>query len=428
MNTELSVEVSQDIAGLMHRLGTQAQAAAAQLRGATTAEKNQVLFDIAGRLQAQTRMVLTANAKDIAAAEQQGLDAALIDRLRLTEGGIAGMIQALHTIAQLDDPVGMIEHQRRLPSGIEVGQMRVPIGVLGMIYESRPNVTIDAAALCIKSSNAVILRGGKEALHSNQALALIVSEALQASPLSDHVVQLVPTPHRDAVTAMLAAKGLIDVIIPRGGKGLVEAVDTQAKVPVIRHLDGNCHVYVDRAADTVKASAIVMNAKTRRYGVCNAMETLLVHADLAPAWLPKMALDLRAAGVELRGCPQTLALCPQALPATEQDWYEEYLAPILAIKVVANADAAMQHIQHYGSGHTDAIVTEDYSLARRFLTQVDSSSVIVNASTGFADGGEFGLGAEIGISTNKLHARGPVGLLGLTTQKYIVFGDGHTRS
>lgn len=405
-----------------------AQAAAAQMRVTTTVQKNHALLTLADHLIQSAETVLSANAKDVVQAQNDGLDAALVERLRMTEAGVLAMAEAVRTVAQLDDPVGMIEHLRRLPSGIELGQMRVPIGVLGMIYESRPNVTIDAAALCLKSSNAVILRGGKEARHSNQALAQIITQTLQASALPDRAVQLITTTHRDAVTALLTAKGLIDVIIPRGGKSLVERVDAVAQVPVIRHLDGNCHVYVDEAADPVKATAIAMNAKTRRYGVCNAMETLLVHQAIAKTWLPGLVEQLLAFGVELRGCLQAQAIAPHIMPAAESDWYEEYLAPILAIKVVPNADAAMAHIQQYGSGHTDAIVTENFTLARRFLTQVDSSSVMVNASTSFADGGEYGLGAEIGISTNKLHARGPVGLLGLTTQKYIVFGDGHIRS
>ena len=424
MNSERSDTVAEQV----NTMARQAKLAAAHLRGVTTAAKNQVLMAIAEGLEQHIEALLEANAKDITAAELEGLSDAMVDRLRLSPASIQAMAQAVRMIARLDDPVGMIEHQRRLPSGIEVGQMRVPIGVLGMIYEARPNVTIDAAALCLKSSNAVILRGGKEAIHSNQALANIITQALQHSELPEHAVQLVPTTHRDAVTAMLTATGLIDVIIPRGGKGLIERVDALAKVPVIRHLDGNCHVYVDQNADLAKATAIVLNAKTRRYGVCNALETLLVHADIAQSWLPQIAAQLHAAGVELRGCPITQSYCAQAIPAVEQDWFEEYLAPILAIKVVPDAAAAMTHIGHYGSGHTDAIVTESYALARRFITEVDSSSVIVNASTGFADGGEFGLGAEIGISTNKLHARGPVGLLGLTTQKYVVFGDGHIRT
>lgn len=428
MNAELTHQQADAVAGLVQTLAQQAQAAAAQLRTATTAAKNHALLGIAAGLEKHTDTLLAANAKDLAEAQQQGLDAALIDRLRLTQPSIAAMAQAVRTVAQLDDPVGMIDHQRRLPSGIEVGQMRVPIGVLGMIYEARPNVTIDAAALCLKSSNAVILRGGKEAIHSNRALAQVVAEALAVSSLPEHSVQLVSTTHRDAVAAMVTAKGLIDVIIPRGGKGLIQLIDAIAQVPVIRHLDGNCHIYVDQAAAASKATAIVLNAKTRRYGVCNALETLLVHAAMAESWLPGMARLLQEKGVELRGCAQTQALCSGCLPATEEDWFEEYLAPILAIKVVTDAAEAMAHIQQYGSGHTDAIVTEDLTLARVFLTQVDSSSVLVNASTSFADGGEFGLGAEIGISTNKLHARGPVGLFGLTTQKYVVFGDGHIRS
>ena len=428
MNSVRTDSVSDDVANLVTTLALQAQVAATELRAVTTGAKNRALLALAERIENSAEALLAANAQDIAAAQHNGLDAAMIDRLRFTEHGLAQLAQSVRDIVQLDDPVGMIDNLRHLPSGIEVGQMRVPIGVLGMIYESRPNVTIDAAALCLKSSNAVILRGGKEAIHSNRALAALITSVLQESELPEHAVQLIPITDRDAVAAMVTAKGLIDVIIPRGGKGLIERVDALAKVPVIRHLDGNCHVYVDAAADLNKASAIVLNAKTRRYGVCNALETLLVHADIAEHWLPQMAQQLHAKGVELRGCAITQRLCELAVPASEQDWYEEFLAPILAIKVVPDAAAAMAHIGHYGSGHTDAIVTENYSLARTFLAQVDSSSVIVNASTGFADGGEFGLGAEIGISTNKLHARGPVGLLGLTTQKFVVFGDGHIRT
>lgn len=427
MNSGLTHQKAAEVAGLVTTLARQAQIAAAQLRTASTGAKNSALLAIAERLEKNVNELLQANAKDLTQAQRSGLDAALVERLRLGPSSIAAMAQAVRAIALLDDPVGMIEHQRRMPSGIEVGQMRVPIGVLGLIYEARPNVTIDAAALCLKSSNAVILRGGKEAIHSNQALAQVIAQALAASELPAHAVQLVPTTHRDAVAAMVTAKGLIDVIIPRGGKGLMTYIDTLAQVPVIRHLDGNCHVYVDQAADPAKASAIVLNAKTRRYGVCNALETLLVHADMAKSWLPHVAQLLHEKGVEIRGCLNTQKLWPQCIPASEEDWFEEYLAPVLAVKVVPNAAAAMSHIQHYGSGHTDAIVTENYATARVFLAQVDSSSVLVNASTSFADGGEFGLGAEIGISTNKLHARGPVGLLGLTTQKYVVFGDGHIR-
>ncbi|MEX0584549.1 MAG: glutamate-5-semialdehyde dehydrogenase, partial [Natronospirillum sp.] len=381
---------------------------------------------IADALRANTPTLLAANAKDVVAGKEAGLSAALLDRLALTAERIAGMITGLNQVSALKDPIGEITDMDYMPSGIQRGRMRVPLGVVGIIYESRPNVTIDATALCLKSGNTAILRGGKEAIHSNRALADVVQAGLESAGLPATAVQIINTTDRAAVGAMITMPEYVDVIVPRGGKGLIERIAADARVPVIKHLDGNCHVYIDVQADREKAFNIALNAKARRYGVCNAMETLLVHAEAVDV-LPRLAEAYAEKGIELRGCERTQALlnCPAA---TEEDWFTEYLAPILAIKVVDDAETAMAHINHYGSHHTDAIVTENFTLARRFLAVVDSSSVIINASTAFADGAEFGLGAEIGISTDKIHARGPVGLEGLTSQKYIVFGDGHTRS
>lgn len=416
----------------MHTLGQQARAAAAALAQTPTAQKNAALVAMAEAMDAARPALIAANAKDLAAAEANGLDAAMLDRLRITDAGIDAMMEGLRQVADLADPVGEITDMSYRPSGIQIGKMRVPLGVVGIIYESRPNVTIDAASLCLKSGNAAILRGGSEASHSNQAIAACVTAGLQKAGLPEYAVQVVNTTDREAVGQLISMPEFVDVIVPRGGKGLIERISKDARVPVIKHLDGNCHVYLDDEADVTKAINISINAKTRRYGVCNAMETLLVSASRAAELLPEIAQHLQEFEVELRVCEQANALLGKSssagvIAASEDDWYAEYLAPILAVKVVADMQDAINHINKYGSHHTDAIVTENYTKARQFMTAVDSSSVMVNASTGFADGFEYGLGAEIGISTDKIHARGPVGLQGLTSQKYVVFGDGHTR-
>lgn len=410
----------------MRDIGQRARQAAARMATATTAEKDAALKAIARSLEANVKPLTEANQKDLEAGMASGLSDALLDRLTLTPDRIDSMIQGLLQVASLKDPIGEISDMAYLPSGIQRGQMRVPLGVVGIIYESRPNVTIDATALCLKSGNAAILRGGKEAIHSNQALAEIVQSGLKAANMPADGVQIIQTTDRAAVGELITMPEYVDVIVPRGGKGLIERIARDARVPVIKHLDGVCHVYIDAEADRAQAQDIAFNAKTRRYGVCNAMETLLVHASVSDT-LTELAERFRDAGVELRGCNRTCALIDCA-PASEDDWYTEYLAPILSVRIVDSAEEAMDHINHYGSHHTDAIVTRDFALARRFMTQVDSASVMVNASTAFADGAEYGLGAEIGISTDKIHARGPVGLVGLTSQKYIVFGDGHIRS
>ena len=416
----------------MHTLGQQSRAAAAALAQTPTAQKNAALVAMAEAMDAARPALIAANAKDLAAAEANGLDAAMLDRLRITDAGIDAMMEGLRQVADLADPVGEITDMSYRPSGIQIGKMRVPLGVVGIIYESRPNVTIDAASLCLKSGNAAILRGGSEASHSNQAIAACVTAGLQQADLPEYAVQVVNTTDREAVGQLISMPEYVDVIVPRGGKGLIERISKDARVPVIKHLDGNCHVYLDDEADVTKAINISINAKTRRYGVCNAMETLLVSASRAVELLPEIAQHLQEFEVELRVCEQANALLGKSssagvIAASEDDWYAEYLAPILAVKVVADMQDAINHINKYGSHHTDAIVTENYTKARQFMTAVDSSSVMVNASTGFADGFEYGLGAEIGISTDKIHARGPVGLQGLTSQKYVVFGDGHTR-
>ncbi len=406
-------------------LGAAARAAGRVLATASTAQKNRALQAIADQLEEQSEAIMAANQEDLEAGRQTGLDPALLDRLTLDEVRVRSMVQGIRDVMALQDPVGEITEMEYRPSGIQVGKMRVPLGVVGIIYESRPNVTVDATALCLKSGNAAILRGGKEAIRSNQALASCVADGLAAAGLPREAVQVIGTTDRQAVGALIRADRWVDVLVPRGGKSLIERISNEATVPVIKHLDGICHVYIDEAADTAKAHAIAVNAKTHRYGVCNAMETLLVHESMTHL-LPGLAADYEATGVELRGCERTRSVIA-CTAATEEDWATEYLAPVLSIRIVASADEAMAHIARYGSQHTDAIVTENFSLARRFLAEVDSSSVIVNASTRFADGAEYGLGAEIGISTDKLHARGPVGLIGLTNQKYIVFGDGHIR-
>ena len=410
----------------MQSLGRDARAASRHIARATTNDKNAALLAIYRALEANQAQVLAANAQDMANGQASGLEAALLDRLELTPSRFAGMLEGLQQIIALTDPVGAITDLAYRPSGIQVGKMRVPLGVIGIIYESRPNVTLEAAALCLKSGNATILRGGSEAIHSNQAIATCIQQGLIAASLPATAVQVVSTTDRAAVGELITMPDYVDVIVPRGGKSLIERVSKEARVPVIKHLDGNCHVFIDREANISKAVIIALNAKTHRYGVCNAMETLLVDAPIAEEALPQLAALYRDKGVELRGCIRTATMLDCAL-ATEQDWYEEYLAPVLAIKIVSGLDEAIEHINQYGSHHTDCIVTENYTKARRFLAEVDSSSVMVNASTRFADGFEYGLGAEIGISTDKIHARGPVGLEGLTSQKWVVLGDGHIR-
>jgi len=430
-NTRLvnySVNVGKmDIKAYMQTLGQQARSAGRQLGKTETGKKNQALLAIAQVIADSTAHLTAENQKDLQAGQQNGLDAAALDRLALSPKTLQAMIEGLRQVAALPDPVGEITGLSFRPSGIQVGQMRMPLGVIGIIYESRPNVTVDAAALCLKSGNACILRGGSEAFHSNQAIAACILQGLTAVGLPAHAVQIVATADRAAVGELITLSEYVDVIVPRGGKSLIERISQEATIPVIKHLDGICHVYIDDKADIAKAVAIADNAKTHRYGVCNAMETLLVAEGIAAQVLPLLADIYRTKGVELRGCAKTCSLIPGCIRATEADWRSEYLAPILSIRIVEGIDDAIDHINRYGSAHTEAIVTEDYTLARRFLREVDSSSVMVNASTRFADGFEYGLGAEIGISTAKLHARGPVGLLGLTSLKYIVLGDGHIR-
>ena len=421
------METANAIERYMLDVGRRARAASRVVGRAETRTKNGALLAIAAALEADEERLLAANRLDMDAGRANGLDAALLDRLELTPKGIRGMAQGLREVAAQSDPVGEISDLKYRPSGIQVGRMRVPLGVIGIIYESRPNVTADAAALCLKAGNAAILRGGSEALYSNRAIAACIQQGLAAAGLPADAVQVVDTADRAAVGVLIGMAEYVDVIVPRGGKSLIERISREARVPVIKHLDGVCHVYIDDRADPDKAVSIAYNAKTQRYGTCNTMETLLVATGIAGRVLPELGRCYREAGVELRGCPQTRDLLPEIGVATEEDWYAEYLAPILAVRIVDDIDQAMDHIAVYGSAHTDAIVTEDYSRARRFLREVDSSSVMVNASTRFADGGEYGLGSEIGISTDKLHARGPVGAEGLTTLKFVVLGDGHVR-
>jgi glutamate-5-semialdehyde dehydrogenase len=423
-----------DIQTYMHTLGRQARAASRLLAAASTEAKNTALRAMAAAIRARRSELLAANARDLEEARAAGLEAALLDRLTLTDKGIEAMAEGLEQVAGLPDPVGEITDVKRRPSGIQVGRMRVPLGVIGIIYEARPNVTADAAALCLKSGNAAILRGGREALHANQAIAACVRAGLGAAGLPEHAVQVVETTDRAAVGALITMPEFVDVIVPRGGKGLIERISKEARVPVIKHLDGNCHVYIDDEADPAKVVPIVENAKTQRYGTCNTAESLLVARNVADIYLPAIGRMLADKGVEMRACPESLALLREAgidetrlAAATEADWREEYLAPVIAVKVVEGIDEAIAHVNQYSSGHTEAIVTENYTRAMRFLREVDSASVMVNASTRFADGFEYGLGAEIGISTDKIHARGPVGLEGLTSQKWIVFGDGEIR-
>ncbi|MBL0122283.1 MAG: glutamate-5-semialdehyde dehydrogenase [Betaproteobacteria bacterium] len=416
----------------MQGAGAAARVAARALARASTASKNTALLAAATAIETNLSLILAANTKDITRAREAGNDAAFVDRLTLTEKSVRAMAQGVREVAVLADPVGEMSNLQFRPSGIQVGKMRVPLGVIGMIYESRPNVTADAAALCLKSGNACILRGGSEARESNQAIHACVVEGLKKADLPEAIVQLVATTDRAAVGEMLRMKGVIDVIIPRGGKSLTARIAEESKVPVIKHLDGICHVYVDDKADLDKAVRIADNAKTQRYSPCNTMETLLVAQGIAAKFLPLIGRIYAGKGVEMRGCPESRAILEAAgiagiVSATEADFHTEYLAPIVSIATLPGLDEAIAHIAEFGSQHTDAIVTEDHSRAMRFLREVDSSSVIVNASTRFADGFEYGLGAEIGISTDKLHARGPVGLEGLTSQKWVVFGDGQIR-
>jgi glutamate-5-semialdehyde dehydrogenase len=411
----------------MLEVGQRARAASSLIAKAETSVKNAALSAIADALLAAKTEVLTANKLDMDAGRQRGLEPALLDRLEMSEQSFALMIEGLKQVASLADPVGAISDMRYLPSGIQVGNMRVPLGVIGIIYESRPNVTVEAASLCLKAGNATILRGGSEAINANQAIAKCISQGLRMQGLPADAVQVIETTDRAAVGQLITMPDYVDVIVPRGGKGLIARISKDSKVPVIKHLDGVCHVYIDSDADLDKAFAVALNSKTQRYGTCNTMETLLVNETVASDILPRLASAYGEAGVELRGCDKTRKIIA-AITATDDDWYEEYLAPVLAIKIVVDVDAAITHINKYSSQHTDSIVTENYTKSRQFLREVDSSSVMVNTSTRFADGFEYGLGAEIGISTDKLHARGPVGLDGLTSQKYIVLGDGHVRS
>ena len=417
-----------DIQHYIHQLGQQAREASRVTAVADGQRKNEALRQIATNIRVNSTLIFDANQNDLAAARAAGLEAAMLDRLSLTEKGIAQMADGVEQIAALPDPVGEISEIKYRPSGIQVGKMRVPLGVIGIIYEARPNVTADAAALCLKSGNAAILRGGSEAIRSNRVIAGLVQDGLKTAGLPIHAVQVVDTTDRAAVGHLITLREYVDVIVPRGGKGLIARLLAEARVPMIQHLDGNCHVYLDDEADAAMAMKIVENAKTQRYGTCNTAESLLVARSRAAELLPAVAAMLTEKGVEIRGCPETLALLKNAVAATEADYATEFLAPIISVKVVAGLDEAIAHINRYSSHHTDSIISENYTKAMRFLREVDSSSVMVNASTRFADGFEYGLGAEIGISTDKIHARGPVGLEGLTSQKWIVLGSGQVRS
>ena len=428
MNKVSKMDTAVNVQHYMTQMGQQARAAARTLARVPTKEKNAVLMAIAEAIEQQRHNLLAANRKDLDAGRAKGMDSALLDRLELNDARIAAMAEGVRQIVALPDPVGEIADMKYMPSGIQVGRMRVPLGVIGIIYESRPNVTIDAAALCLKSGNAAILRGGSEALHSNQALAACIHHGLQTVGLPINAVQVVDTPDRAAVGYLITMTEYVDVIVPRGGKSLIERISAEARVPVIKHLHGICHVYIDGKADLNKAISIAFNSKTQRYGTCNTMETLLVDNDIAAKVLPQLGKLYQDKGVELRGCARTQAILANSKAATAEDWDTEYLAPILSIKIVDGLDAAIEHIHLHSSQHTESIVTEDVARAQRFLREVDSSSVMLNASTRFADGFEYGLGAEIGISTDKIHVRGPVGLEGLTSQKYIVIGDGHIRT
>lgn len=411
----------------MDGLGRQAREASREIARAGTGQKNAALHNMIAAIESERGVLVEANSVDMKHAAEKGLQAAMMDRLELTEARIDSMIEGLRQVATLDDPVGSISDMSYRPSGIQVGKMRVPLGVIGIIYESRPNVTCEAASLCLKSGNATILRGGSEAINSNRAIAGCIQSGLEQAGLSKHVVQVVETTSREAVGSMITMPEYVDVIVPRGGKGLIERISRDARVPVIKHLDGNCHIFVDGRANLEKALTVTLNAKTQRYGTCCTLESLLVHHDVAEQFLPDLEQALASHGVELRACEKSLQHLQNAQLAADADWGEEYLAPILSVKIVESLDEAIAHINTYSSAHTDSIITEDHGAAQRFIREVDSSSVMINASTRFADGFEYGLGAEIGISTDKLHARGPVGLEGLTSQKYVVLGDGHIR-
>jgi glutamate-5-semialdehyde dehydrogenase len=417
-----------DIKEYMQTVGRQARTASRRLASASTAEKNTALLAIAAAIRREKAALVAANQEDLAAARTAGLEAAMLDRLTLSEKGVENMAAGVEQVATLPDPIGEMGEFKFQPSGIQVGKMRVPLGVIGIIYEARPNVTADAAALCLKSGNAAILRGGSEAIRSNRAIAALVQEGLQTAGLPAECVQVVSTTDRAAVGELITMREFVDVIVPRGGKGLIARLLAESRVPMIQHLDGNCHVYLEEEADPNKALKIVENSKTQRYGTCNTTESLLVDRSVAAMLLPPIAHMLTGKGVEIRGCAETQAIVKEAQAATDEDFYTEFLAPIISIKVVAGIDEAIAHINQYSSHHTEAIVTENHPKAMRFLREVDSASVMVNASTRFADGFEYGLGAEIGISTDKIHARGPVGLEGLTSQKWIVLGDGHVRA
>jgi glutamate-5-semialdehyde dehydrogenase len=417
-----------DIKAYMADVGQQAREAATFMARSTTQVRNDALLAIAAALNAARDELVLANGRDLDKGRENGLEPAMVDRLELTPGRVDAMIEGLRQVAGLPDPIGEITGMTYRPSGIQVGKMRVPLGVIGIIYESRPNVTVEAASLCLKSGNACILRGGSESIHSNQAIAACIAQGLKAADLPGTAVQVIKTTDRAAVGELITMPDYVDVIVPRGGKGLIERISRDARVPVIKHLDGVCHVYIDGHAEPEKALRVALNAKTHRYGTCNTMETLLVDSEVAEGMVPLLAHAFRDKGVALRGCEASRALIADMEAATEEDWSAEYLAPILAVRVVDGLDAAIAHINRYGSRHTDSIITENYTRARRFITEVDSASVMINASTRFADGFEYGLGAEIGISTDKIHARGPVGLEGLTSQKYVVFGDGHVRT
>ncbi|PLX47668.1 MAG: glutamate-5-semialdehyde dehydrogenase [Desulfobulbaceae bacterium] len=421
------MEKDMSVQKTVESLAIAAKKASRKLAFESTTRKNNVLLRMAEALMEQKEFIQAENKKDLMAGREKGLSAAMLDRLALTDKVIDAMIVGLHEVVALPDPVGEVEEMIRRPNGLMVGRMRIPLGVIGMIYESRPNVTVDAAALCLKAGNAVILRGGSEAIYSNLALAKVLQEALASEDINPAAIQVIPIADREAVNALLALEEQIDLIIPRGGEGLIRFVAQNSRIPVLKHYKGVCHVFVDKVADFDMASSIVMNGKTQRPGVCNALETLLVHRDIAAAFLPQIGSRLKEAGVEIRGCSQTREILADVKEATEADWYAEFLDLILAVRVIDDLDAAMDHIDTYGSQHTEVIVTADYANAQRFIKEVDASAVMVNASTRFSDGGQFGLGAEIGISTTKLHAYGPMGLKELTARKFIVYGDGQIR-
>jgi glutamate-5-semialdehyde dehydrogenase len=416
-----------DIRDYIESIGKKARETSVEIGRVSTINKNQALENIAESLNLSRTEIFEANKKDMSESSRKALDAALLDRLELTPRRFDDMLLGLRQVAALTDPIGEINDLKYQPSGIQVGRMRVPLGVVAIIYESRPNVTVEAASLCIKSGNAAILRGGSEAINSNQAIAKSIEQGLLASNLPGKIIQVLDRSEREAVGHLVSMPEYVDVVVPRGGKGLIERIQKEARVPVIKHLDGNCHVYVDNDADLKKAFDVIINSKTQRYGTCNTLESLLVHRSIAEQVLPRLALGFESFGVEIRGCEETVQLMPGSIPANAEDWAKEYLAPVLSVRVVSGLDEAVAHINLYGSQHTDSIITKDLQKAQKFLREVDSSSVMVNASTRFADGFEYGLGAEIGISTDKFHARGPVGLEGLTSQKYVVFGDGHIR-